>query len=211
MVTYCQDTDVRRLLQANFSFTKDSSPSTEDINETIEEAEDQVNQITNHSWKSETVTNEYYDLSTNRNYTYDTEIQINLNHRDIKTLDSDSGDKIEVWDGSTYNNWITTQTRGRASDWWIDKAQGILYLRYYSYFTKKAVRMSYRYGSSAVPKDIKKATSILSAIEFLENDDRSSMLAESGDVTKMSYLDRVSKLQTRADRILRNRTEIFVI
>ncbi len=121
-------------------------------------------------------------------------------------------DKLEVWNGSSYSDWLDDKTEGRANDYWMDEEQGVLYLRYYfPYFTKKAVRMTYRYGESSVPNDILKATALIAAIKVLESDDRSSVMAETGDPTRITYDSRVSKWQKEVDRIIRNHTELRVI
>lgn len=121
-------------------------------------------------------------------------------------------DKLEVWTGSSYSDWLDDKTEGRANDYWMDEEEGVLYLRYhFPYFTKKAVRMTYRYGESTVPNDIKEAAAMMAAIKVLESDDRSAVMAETGDPTRIVYDNRIRNWQREIDRIIRNRTELRAI
>ena len=121
-------------------------------------------------------------------------------------------DKLEIWNGSSYDNWLVDRTQGRAEDFWIDHEQGILFLRlFYPYFVTKVIRMGYRYGETSVPKDIRRATALHASILLLESDDRSFLVSETGDSTRLTYAERIAQYEKQIEKILHNRTEINVI
>jgi len=210
MATYCTADDVRRVLQVDFDFSSQKLPTDTDVEASIEEAEDEIDQETQHAWRAVTVTNEFYDIPIQA-YREGVGTPIHLKHRNVRTLASGSGDKLEVWDGSSYEDWLTTKTEGRANDYWLDEELGILYIRrYWKYYWKKAIRMTYRYGESTVPKDIRKATAMLAAIDFIMSDDLSASLNETGDSMRVGHESRIEIMRERVEKIIRNRREIPV-
>lgn len=212
---YCQVDNVKTVLQLSFKLDTSTIPSKDDVTFSIENAQDQIDFQTQHAWRAKQVNNEFYDLLPSyisNHYGGNDEIVIPLRHREIKGFDTNEGDKIEIWNGSDYENWGTAKVQGRANDWWLEHERGELHLKYfYPFFRDKALRLSYRYGGSAVPNDIRKATTFLSAIDLLQNDDRSALLAETGDSTRLTHLDRINRMQSQINKILEKRTEIIVI
>lgn len=167
--------------------------------------EDYIDKKTGHAWRTVTVTNEYHDIPEQ----YDRHVgrRISLYHRTITTLASGT-DKIEVWDGSSWVEWVANKTEGRESDYWVDYEEGIIYLMAaFTFHKKKAVRVTYRYGESSVPDDIKHACALLVAAQIISSDDRSNMLAETGDPTRMAYDTRASRWKGKAEDILANYKE----
>lgn len=212
MPTYCDASDVRVILQAVQDFSSETTPTDADIDNLIEGQEAEIDNTTHHSWKEVTVTDEYYDIPEITEYNRSTGIPIYLKHREVKAFDTAKGDKIEVWNGSSYDDWVTVRTQGRASDWWVDQSQGILYLRaFFLFMRKQALRVTYRYGGSAVPADIKQATALLVAAQVLSSDDRSMVVAETGDATRTSHKDRIQQWTDKANSILWKRTEYISV
>lgn len=210
--TYCNISDVKRVLQNSFKFGENATPNKDDVESFINEAEDEIDHRTQNSWRSTEVTNEFYNLPFNEYFDYSIGLAIHLRHRNIKTLSSTVGDKIELWTGSEYIDWLTDKTEGRGEDFWLEEEQGILHLRYYyAFYREKALRLTYRYGETTVPKDIRKATAMMAAIDLIQSDDMSAMLDETGDPTRMSHLNRIERMQKQIDVILTNRTELSVI
>lgn len=215
-VTYCADTDVQAVIQKATAFGAGTTPTKTQVEGFINEAEDEIDQRTNHAWRSKIVTDEYYDIPTKGSRTHHfgyphDGIPIYIRHRNITTFVSGT-DKIEVWNGSEWIEWVATKTEGRANDYWMDNERGVLYLRlFWPHFLTKAVRLTYRYGEATVPKDIKKACSLIASIKVLQSDDRSAVLSETGDPTRMTYDNRVTQWQKEVDRIIKNHTDIAVI
>ena len=211
MVDYTTAANVSALLQITISGS--TTPTTTQVETFIEEAEDQIDNITHHAWRSVTVTEEYYDFPKNaQSYRNNVAgIPIFMRHRNITTFSSGT-DKIEIWDGSSWVDWVATKTEGRDGDYWLDNEQGVLYIRqFFPYFITKAVRLTYRYGESSVPGDIQEATTKMAAMKVIQMDDQTSNLNETGDPTRLSYDQRISQWNKDIKRILQNNTEMFVV
>lgn len=210
-MAYCTPSDVARVLGLGYSFTSSTTPTEREVESFIEEAEDEIDHRTHHSWKEATVTDEFYDLPGAPGVRYKlvwNGIRIDLRHREIKTIDTSEGDKIEIWTGNSYEDWVTAKTSGRNNDWWLDYEQGVLWLRRtWTQFLQKGLRMTYRYGDSKVPNDIRKACALLCAMDLVSNDDRSVALPETGDPTRLTHDERLSRWRKKVDHILMNRTE----
>ncbi len=223
MPTYANNNDVKRILQFDFNFTTTSIPTTADVISAIEEAEDTIDQDTQHAWRSTRVVNEFYDIPAivypYSGYTRGNvnSIPIHLRHRNILPIRSavsttNPADKIEIWNGDVYEDWVTAKIQGRANDYWLDHEKGIVWLvYYYPYFRKEAIRMTYRYGQTVVPKDIRRATALNACILLIQQDDQSGNLNETGDPTRLTYDSRITQWRAEINRILRNRREIPII
>lgn len=210
--TYCTAEDVRRTLQFRDKLTESTNPTKTEVEEMILEAESEIDLLTNASWKTTTVTEQFYNIPNLKYYNFSTGIPVYLKFRNIKELSSSDGDKLEVWNGSDYEDFLLTKTQGRSNDYWVDSRLGILYLKIWKpYFIDRAIRFTYRYGESSVPKDIRKATALLVSMEIIRNDDNSSIMDENGDVTRLSHSNRLDRMQEQFDRIVGNRTELHVI
>ncbi len=222
MPTYAQNDDVKRILQFDFDFTTTSIPSTANVASAIEEAEDMIDQDTQHAWRITRIVNEFYDIPAVgyplTGYTQGNvnSIPIHLRHRNILPMTtataSPGPDKIEIWNGDTYENWATAKVQGRADDYWFDHEKGILWLVYfYPYFRREALRMTYRYGQTVVPKDIRRATALNAAILLMQQDDQSGNINETGDPTRLTYDSRIGQWKAEINKIIRNRREIPII
>lgn len=170
--TYCTVADVYRYLrEALPGSTADegdlSQPMVKDL---ILEKEAEVDRACGTSWRARRVALEYHD--------YDTWISsgswlvIQTRHKPVMTLAVASGDGFELWNGSTWEDWLANKTQGRASDWWLEEPTGNLYMRRSILLGDRdaRVKLSYRYGNSAVPADIKSATAMLVAAELASGD-----------------------------------------
>lgn len=212
MVTYCTADDVKRILATSYSYSTSTNPTTAQVEAFIESAEDDIDQKTQHAWREKIVTEEFYDIPNLNNYNQSVGVPIRLRHRKVRTFDTDEGDKVEIWNGSAYDDWLVTKTQGRANDFWLQNDQGLLYLRYYfAFYRKNAVKLTYRYGETEVPKDIRDACAMIAAIKVLRSDDRSANLNETSDPTRQNYDGRISGMQKDIDNILRNRIELRCI
>ena len=223
MPTYASNDDVKRILQYDFNFSTTTIPTSANVASFIEESEDMIDQETQHAWRSTRVVNEFYDLpfipyprggyggyggQGNLNA-----ITIHLRHRDILPISTASpADKIEIWNGDSYEDWATAKIQGRANDFWLDHELGQLNLVWFlPFFRKKGLRFTYRYGQTVVPKDIREATALSAAILIMSQDDQSGNLNETGDPTRLNYDDRIRRWQGRINKTIRNRREFPVI
>lgn len=214
VTTYATPEDVKTILQntGRFSgfqaFDATSSPTEEEVRQLITSAEDHIDKTTKHAWRTKTITNEMHDIP--RWYKYGTGRAIYLKHREVKTFSHAAADKIEIWDGTNWVDYVTDKTEGRNNDYWIDYSNGVIYIMMnlaYMYY-EQSVRVTYRYGETTVPEDITHATALIVASLLITSDDKTFMLPETGDPTRMSYDSRTDKWMARAKYILSNYVEL---
>ncbi|MFA5407125.1 MAG: hypothetical protein WC307_07235 [Candidatus Nanoarchaeia archaeon] len=213
-VTYCTPSDVSRLLQVpEFGGDGATKPSLEDVQNFILEAQDEFDCATKHAWRSTTVTDEYHDIDQ-LNYVPGLGWPIYLQHHTIRALASASGDKLEVFDGSSWVDWLDASnnyTEGRDEDFWVNYTDGILYIRSLNAntsFRKQSVRLTYRYGETTVPREVKKAVSKMVAIDILTSNDRTILVPE-GENASITYDSRVRKWQADIDKTISDNAEVL--
>lgn len=216
-LTYATPADIANMLQiAGFIMT--SRPTIARIGLMILQAEDMIDNITNHAWRtrynatstgkaSASADYEYHTITFP--YKYHTGIAIHLKRRKIKTMSASSGDALELFTGSSYEDWIATKTEGRANDFWFDYNLGILYIRStYWWGQPLKVRIKYRYGESSVPEDIRRITTMLVASELITSEDRAVLVTETG--YGMSLADKARMWREQAMEELQRFVEIGV-
>lgn len=197
------------ILQQETAFGSTTSPTSTQVEAAINAMEDHIDQETGHAWRTVTVSEEYHDLPIVWNR--DEGARISLRHRSVADFTSET-DLLEIWDGASWVDWVATKTEGRANDFWVDYTDGVIYINWaYGVHRTKAVRVTYRYGESSVPNDIKEACALLAAARILSADDRSNLLAETGDPTRMSHDSRATRWRDRAYRILESRKEFVTV
>ncbi len=218
-VTYCTSAQVFTFLQlgassdVNFTgktdFDANTNPTKTTVEEWINESEDLIDQETMHAWRSVTVTKEKHHLEA-PHYQLRDGSEIKLLHRKITILASGT-DLLEVWDGTQYLDYLANKTEGRNNDYWVNEENGFVFIKTYPAYTPRTfgVRVTYRFGESTVPGDIKRACILLTAIQFLSSEDRSVLLPEG--TSNIPYQAKDDKWQKRIDEILDKRREIMVI
>ena len=196
-------------------FTPSSTPSSRDVLDMINDAEDEIDEYTGKAWRLITVTEEYHDIPREQYDVYKGR-PVNLYHPHVLT-DSDDGltngtDKIEIFDGSSWVDW-TTKTAGRENNnYWVNSTDGILYLYYQiPIHYINACRVTYRYGkvdssnNPNPPKDIRKACAKIVAAEILEMEPVTVDLPREGG--GIGDNDRSEKLRDDAYKLLDRRKE----
>lgn len=211
-VTYCSADDIARQLQvAEFGGEGATRPSLDDVENIILEMQDEIDSRTKHGWREKTATDEYHDLDQ-LNYEDGAGWPIYLKHRSIRTLDTSEGDKIEVWDGSSWTDWVASAnyTEGRDEDYWVDYTTGVLYIKSTGGFFKiKAVRVTYRYGESSVPKDIRKCCILMTCIDILEMNNRTLLVPEEAN-PMLSYSSKIARWEKKSEEIMAENSEVLV-
>jgi len=214
---YCTVEDIRGLLQVS-EITDSTNPNIQDVIKVINRAEDKIDNRTGHAWrqrysgtKSGQHTDaqyEYYDIRGE--YVWHTGIPIHLQHRAVKSLDSNEGDAIEYWNGSEWEDWLANKTEGRGGDFWVDYARGILYVNYRRWHRKiQAIRMKYRYGESWVPGDIEDACAKLAAIDFLTGMDARAFTVQE-DKKSMNHAKKVEVWSEDVNNTIHNFKEFQI-
>lgn len=161
-------------------------------------AESEVEHMANNSWRPRRSELEYhgFDTMVDKQGFY----RVDLDNRNVKTLDSGKGDELLIWDGDSYEDWLADKTEGRSEDFWVQEPQGYVHVKRGIFpvrLREARVKISYRYGKGAVPDDIKRAIAYLVGVE-LEEDQRIGFAGApdgSSDVIQLS-----TKSQTRLRR-----------
>jgi hypothetical protein len=153
--------------QIRFEFDATSLPTLDEVNEWILEAEDDIDDITRKSWRLNTLTRpEYHDYRSKQVYGRYVDrsgrriYQIRFNNQDIRTIDGGEGDKIEIWDGNQWIDFVAEKTLGQAmyeDDYYIDYGRNSIFL--FNSFPipgSNTIRLTYRWGLAIVPKSIQR-------------------------------------------------------
>ena len=204
MADYCTYEDVNNFLNLNTPISDLSKIKRSVVNSLIEQNEDYINSQTGNSWKTQTVTDERHEVNTL--YARTTGAPIYLNHRNI----TNPLTKLYYWNGEEYENWLTDETEDRDSGaYWVDYNKGIIYINRY---LNRPVNLlvSYTWGESSVPKDIKKACIMLTAIDILESEDYASMLP-SGQGTNLNFSQKIDYWKEQIKNILEAHKEFTTI
>ena len=208
--TYTSAENVQGLLQRSTAFSTTTQPTLAQVETIIERKEGIIEKRTNHAWQSKTITKEYHDMPW-YNYEWGTGVKVFLNHRDVKTLDTAEGDKIEIWNGSSWEDWVASsgRTEGRASDYWLDYGLGILFLKSYTWSIRSVpIRVTYRYGTTTVASEVEELATKMTAIDLVIGDDRSVLIPEG--TSNVPLMSKVQIWREEIERIFQQ-IEDFII
>jgi hypothetical protein len=185
-------------------FDTNTKPTAAEVTQFIYRAQDYLDMRTGHAWRERTITREYHDY---QGIYKDGFLKVKLNHKAIKTLSS-ATDSIEVWDGTQWLNWLSVgagKTESRASDYWVDYDNGVLFIKYYGSNIDSFMRITYRYGDSSIPYDIEDAATMYAAIDALLATQR-TMSRPDEDENSNVYIWR-----KKCESIISNRAEIGIV
>lgn len=176
-VTYCTPEDITEQLDllnedgSRLLLTETSVPTRSQVVKYIRDAETQIDRITKDSWRENTVTNEYHDIRFPLEAIPRKDVVVSLDYRNIRTIDPDQGDKVEFWDGSTWQDYADEE-QIRGSTWWVDYNDGLIHFNdmwpWYNTGREK-VRVTYRWGASTVPEDIRQVCVKMVSIRLLQS------------------------------------------
>ena len=220
MTTYYTTAEKVAALMQIEDFTTDSKPTTAQVEDLINRAEDEIDFRTHNSWRTTRVTDEYYNFNRSvdpygmyvgMKMYQRIEGFVPLTKRKIHTFSSGTH-KIEVWDGGQFVDCVSdaSKTEGQDKDYWLDYEQGFLY--FVSDYPKRnidAVRMTYDYGDSTIPKDIEQACTMMVAINIALLDDRSFLLPEGS--SNIYLPNKVTEWKGMINKILDRRTELVTV
>lgn len=215
--TYTTVKKVEALLQIG-PLSDSTRPTIQQVMELINRVEDEIDTRTGHAWRLrysgtssgfETEAEyEYYDIALPCEYQVG--IPIYLKHRKIRKFDASEGDAIEFWNGSEWEDWLTTKTEGRGNDWWCDYDRGILYLRAYLFGDKPVgLRVKYRYGDDFVDKTIEDIATKMVVVNILMGEDRSVLLPEG--TSNIPVLEKVNIWKQEVEEKLQHFKEFQVM
>ena len=166
--------------QIRLTFDANSLPTLTEVNDLIDEIEDYIDEYTEQSWKSNSVTTEYHDFISKQvrgdyidrgGYNI---YEIQTKKKPLRTIAGGSGHKIEAFRGSGtgWYDFVASATLGVAmyqDDYWIDYQFSRIYLfSKWPMEGKNTIRITYDYGATAVPNGIKYATTLLVSAQINE-------------------------------------------
>lgn len=179
---YCKPNDVRRFIRPrDGSDTPQSStadefgdttiPTRDDVVKHIQSASTRMDRKTQQSWRASQVTDATYDHKGL--YYWLSGHPLDLEKKNLRPMSEAKGDKLEVWTGNKWEEWVSdpTKEQGRDGDYWIDAPNGLLWvyeraiLRPHPKF-----RLTYRYGYDHVPADIRDAVAKKAAADIISGD-----------------------------------------
>ena len=206
---YASTADIADFLRINI--TACTSPSIAQVEKLIKRSEDKIDRRTGHAWRTKTTT-EIFNLPLL--YTFGWGTFISLKHRNIKykagadtCLDTAAGDKIEIWNGSNgqWSDYVCTP-----GSYDIEYIKGELYLRgfIFSILRQNRVRVTYRFGDSTVPEDIKDAIVKLTCIDLIRSSIKMDDLEFGGAIKKEEAM---SMWKEEVDNIVHDRAEVYVV
>lgn len=175
---YCSQSDVERYIKPadpdTDAFTDATAITADDVGKFIEKWSAKFTRRTGQSWGASQVVDETHDHD--RLYYWLSGHPITVMKRNIITpLDDAKGDKLEVWTGNEWEDWVSMSqySEGRDEDYWVDGPTGIVFvyeraiLRPHPKF-----RLSYRYGNTEdyVPYDVRDAVAAATAADLISSD-----------------------------------------
>jgi hypothetical protein len=205
---------------AGGTLTARTKPPTETVNRWINEAEQYIERRTRTAWRARSVANESHDFPARKIMPLDyvDGLPVKLKFRPIiatnasdgslsKVLDHSAGDKLEIYGGGRYSDWLVDKTPSRKTQSWVDEHTGILMLRgFYKINSRLAVRVSYRYGDTlnTLPADIRRATALLACAKLLEVEHYIAKLPAGGELDTVPIRDLVQNFKVEAEMIIAN-------
>lgn len=213
-VTYTTASDVAAIIRS-CEFTACTTPTLVQVEELINRSEDVIDQRTGHTYgRTKVVTNEYHCLPLV--YTFGWGTPLYLKHREVRVcscdttkLDACAGDKLETWrsgpSGSDFNDITATDT------YEVIGERGEIYIRglLFTILRDNRIRLTYRYGSTTVPNDIKDAVTKRVALDLINGSFRMDIIPMGADGAKI--MDTSARWRDDIDKIVRNREEVFVL
>lgn len=201
---YCTADDVAVLLEQDW--TGATKPTLDSIQLLIVQATEMIEQETKHAWRAVTVVDEYHDsrwLAFSRGF-WGWEVAIKLRHRMVRSVA-----KLEWWTGSAWTDFILTETEGRDAAWWANYSTGQLFLRTRFPLTSvESVRVTYVYGETAVPGDIRLTCAKMVAKECARGENRVELLTEGS--SHLTWGDKINMWDKEIEKTLARHREMTV-
>ena len=168
-----------------------------DIVYRIRRVEDYIDNRLQTTWKSKKVENEYH--TPIRTFSYDGYV-IYTKYFPVLSID-----KLEVWNGNSWTDFITTKQEGRGKSYWVVLEKGKVYISgwfmgYWWFHDQYQVRVSYTYGRGAdytnrwekIPKDLEDIATKLVVIDIYETEGYTWVVPE-GAEGSMSWSERIDR------------------
>jgi len=176
-------------------------PTEETITDLIEVAEETIQDKCSNAWGSNfiQITDEVHDFW--RDWL---EASVHFKFANVMPLTKDT-DKLEVFNGSAFVDWLQTKTEGRGEDFYVDYNLGkLFFIKSIPESRRQAVRLSYRYnGGSIVPKAIKISTAFQVGI-FLANGEFADVLFPTGEGERNQASSRMTRWEKQIEDFIKH-------
>jgi len=184
-----------------------------DIESRISRVEDYIDRRLQTTYKSKQVSNEYH--TPTRTYGIDGWV-IFTKHRPIISVD-----KLEIFKGNSWEDWVQTRTEGRNKDYWVNYERGEIFLMmplFPMIFIpdREQVRVTYTYGRgatetnrSAIPKDLEDVATKLVVIDILTSESYKAILPSGDNI--LSNREKIEEWKQYCENWLRMNAEIIPI
>ena len=210
VTTYASAADISDYLRLAV-FTCSTSPTLLQVEKIINRNEERIDRRTGHTYGREKAETEIYDVPLL--YTFGHGSPIFLKHREIKLscgglhLCACAGDKLELWSGGQ-GNWTNVTTCNAFYD--IEDVKGTLYLRglIFTILRTDRLRITYRFGSTAVPIDISDACIKMVCVDLVRSSLKMDDLAFGGAIDKEKAMVDWTE---EANKIIRDREEVYLL
>jgi hypothetical protein len=181
---YVTASDVRKFF---LGAPLDSLYSESDIEAMIDRQGLEVERLSGNAWRAVTCTEEYHTITPNvNNGPYYNIYTFQLKHHGIRSIT-----KLEIFDGSSWIDYVATKTEGREKDYWVDYVNGIVYINGYRYIWHGFdARTTYVYGKTTVDSDARELNLRYVAREIMGVADYTVSIPDSGAGRKKDRYDR---------------------
>ena len=178
-------------------FSASTNPTKAQVELFIIQAEDYIDNRIGKTWRVK-----QYSTFLNFKGIYSNSMsKFYLPHTNILTLDNTKGDELQVWNGSTYDDYLSSKTEGRANDYYLDYTKGVLYINNSISYDENSVKITYRYSQGAettlsadmLDTDTSLTASDLSNFEYsglIRIDDEEILYSDRTSTTTLSNLER---------------------
>jgi len=211
----------RQNVERFLGFTIDASQY-EAVDEIISQECDEFDRLVGNSWRVVKVNQEHHEIPLTNNWIQAQKVY--LYNRHVKKFSSAAGDKWLVWNGTTWEDWLTTKLEN--TDYFVEYHRGVIYirpfvqypLRTYNILEAIPMRFTYRFGENGgdendatynianVPSDVKRAVIKMVATNLVETNEWHETLPEGTDRVKLEQ--KVALWRRDIDRTIRNRKEV---
>jgi len=168
--TYCTPEEVAEFMfGSSFTFANSTRLTDSTVANFINYNEGLIDGYTGLSWLVNTVTDEYYDADVDK-LDYDGWLTIFVDNTPLQTADATW--EINNWNSTTetYTDFIADKTEGRDGDYYFDYDRNIINIKPL-YYGENVFKLTYKYGESTVPEDIKLLCILRTAVNLIDSDD----------------------------------------
>lgn len=190
------------------AFSTITTPTTATVESYIGYAESEIERITGTAWKAVSISNEIHKMRHKSGCSMYQKPYVELDYRPVRSF-TITTDKIEVWNGSSWVDWVATKTEGRDKDYWVDYAEGRIYFAksFPMIGWEEGVRVTYRYGESTVAGWVEELATMMAAVRVLEADMGVTISNEGGGSDSVPVLTQDSRIRIINNEIIRRLDE----